>query len=56
MPIDTTGVGIHDSPWQPAYGGTLYQTVGSHGCINTPPAIMTQLYDMVEAGIPVVVF
>lgn len=56
MPIDWTGVGIHDSPWQPAYGGTLYQTVGSHGCVNTPPGIMTQLYDMADLGTPVLVF
>ncbi|MFS6998622.1 L,D-transpeptidase family protein [Carnobacterium maltaromaticum] len=39
MPIDWDGVGIHDSNWQPAYGGNLYLTVGSHGCINTPPGV-----------------
>lgn len=50
MPIDWTGVGLHDSPWQPAYGGTLYQTVGSHGCVNTPPGIMTQLYNTADLG------
>lgn len=56
MPIDWNGVGIHDSPWQPAYGGTLYQTVGSHGCINTPPAVMVQLYEKADLGTPVLVF
>lgn len=26
MPVDWTGVGIHDSDWQPAYGGDLWKT------------------------------
>ncbi len=56
MPIDWTGVGIHDSPWQTAYGGTRYQQYGSHGCINTPPSVMSQLYDAAAVGVPVVVF
>lgn len=56
MPIDWTGVGIHDSDWQPAYGGELWKTVGSHGCINTPPGVMEKLYGMVEVGTPVLVF
>lgn len=55
MPIDWTGVGIHDSNWQPAYGGELWKTVGSHGCVNTPPGVMAKLFDMVEVGTPVIV-
>jgi len=58
MPIDWNGVGIHDSPWQPsgAYGGSSYQSIGSHGCVNTPPGVMAQLFEMVEVGTPVIVF
>lgn len=56
MPIDDTGVGIHDSPWQPQYGGDWYKTHGSHGCINTPPATVAKIFNMVSTGIPVVVF
>ena len=56
VPIDWTGVGIHDSDWQPAYGGDLWKTVGSHGCINTPPNVMKQLYGMIDVGVPVLVF
>ncbi|HRL51024.1 MAG TPA: L,D-transpeptidase, partial [Enterococcus aquimarinus] len=29
---------------------------GSHGCINTPPGVMKELYEMVEVGTPVLVF
>ncbi|WP_261806587.1 L,D-transpeptidase family protein [Lapidilactobacillus luobeiensis] len=56
MPIDTTGVGIHDSSWQPKYGGDWYKTHGSHGCINTPPKVMAQVYALVSTGTPVLVF
>lgn len=56
MPIDWTGVGIHDSNWQPAYGGNLWQTVGSHGCVNTPPGVMAQLFEIADTGTPVIVF
>ncbi|MBO0453679.1 L,D-transpeptidase family protein [Candidatus Enterococcus murrayae] len=56
MPIDKTGVGIHDSDWQYAYGGDLWLYRGSHGCINTPPAKMDELYPILEVGTPVIVF
>ncbi|MGM0237969.1 MULTISPECIES: L,D-transpeptidase family protein [Enterococcus] len=56
MPIDWTGVGIHDSDWQSAYGGSRWLTYGSHGCINTPPGVMSQLFGMVSVGVPVLVF
>lgn len=56
MPIDQTGVGIHDSNWQSAYGGDLWLYRGSHGCINTPPDKMSELYPMLEVGTPVLVF
>lgn len=56
MPIDYTGVGLHDSPWQPKYGGDWYEENGSHGCVNTPPTVMAKLYCLVPAGTPVVVY
>lgn len=56
MPIDKTGVGIHDSDWQYAYGGDLWLYRGSHGCINTPPTKMDKLYPILEVGTPVLVF
>ncbi|MDE6365576.1 MAG: L,D-transpeptidase/peptidoglycan binding protein [Lachnospiraceae bacterium] len=49
-------IGIHDATWRKEFGGEIYQTNGSHGCINTPIEIMTELYDMVELGTPVILF
>jgi len=56
MPVDDTGVGIHDSPWQPQYGGTWYRSHGSHGCVNTPPAKIASVFANVKVGTPVVIF
>jgi len=55
MPVDWTGVGIHDSAWQPAYGGEYWLTAGSNGCVNTPPGVMAELYGMIGIGVPVVI-
>ncbi|WP_125707217.1 L,D-transpeptidase family protein [Lacticaseibacillus porcinae] len=56
MPIDYTGVGLHDAPWQPKFGGDWYKQHGSHGCVNNPVAFMAKLYDAVPLGTPVIVF
>jgi len=56
MPVDDTGVGIHDSPWQPQYGGTWYKSHGSPGCVNTPPSKVGSVYKNVSVGTPVVIF
>ena len=55
MPV-RGNVGIHDANWRSTFGGQIYKTNGSHGCINTPPALMAELYDMVELGTPVIMF
>ncbi|MCM1187732.1 MAG: L,D-transpeptidase/peptidoglycan binding protein [bacterium] len=55
MPVKGA-VGIHDADWRRKFGGEIYKSNGSHGCINTPPDVMAQLYDMVEIGTPVIMF
>lgn len=55
MPVNG-GVGIHDAGWRAKFGGEIYKTNGSHGCINTPVDVMSELYDMAEVGTPVIIF
>lgn len=55
MPVKGN-IGIHDAAWRGKFGGTIYQTNGSHGCINTPRAAMEQLFELAEVGTPVVMF
>lgn len=49
-------IGIHDASWRTEFGGEIYKTNGSHGCINTPTDVMAQLYELVEIGTPVIMF
>ncbi len=55
MPVKGN-IGIHDAAWRSEYGGEIYKSAGSHGCINTPYDAMSDLYEMVEIGTPVVMF
>ena len=50
------GVGIHDAEWRGAFGGNLYQSSGSHGCINTPWANAKTIYENIDAGTPIVCY
>lgn len=49
-------IGIHDASWRNKFGGEIYKTNGSHGCINTPYEAMRTLYENVEVGTPVIMF
>lgn len=48
------GIGLHDAPWQAAYGGNRYLTHGSHGCVNLQYNVASTIYNNVKAGTPVV--
>jgi len=50
------GIGIHDATWQSKFGGQIYLTKGSHGCINSPPALAQKIYDNIDADTPVVCY
>ena len=54
--VDFTGIGIHDTYYRSAYGGDIYKTGGSHGCINTPHEKVKKLYDNLEKGTPVIIY
>lgn len=50
------GIGFHDATWRSKFGGEIYLTAGSHGCINLPVSEAKKIYANVYAGMPVVVF
>ena len=50
------GIGLHDANWRGSFGGTIYKTNGSHGCVNLPPSKTPELYEMVYKGIPVICY
>lgn len=50
-------VGIHDASWRNGkFGGSIYKTNGSHGCINAPLEVAQTLYERVEVGTPVIAY
>lgn len=49
-------VGIHDAKWRSDFGGQIYKTSGSHGCINTPWEQAKVIYENIEIGVPVVCY
>lgn len=50
-------IGIHDASWRNGkFGGTIYKTGGSHGCVNVPPAFAKELFGMIEVNTPVVAY
>ena len=50
------GQGLHDASWRTAFGGNIYQTNGSHGCVNLPPAVAAAIYDNIDTGTPVILY
>ncbi len=56
MPITKDGVGLHDASWRGSFGGNIYIWSGSHGCINLPPSIAGEVYDLVDYDMPIVVY
>lgn len=48
------GIGLHDAPWQAAFGGNRYLTHGSHGCVNLQYDAAQTIFNNVQAGTPVV--
>lgn len=56
MPYNTTvGIGFHDASWRSSFGGEIYKTNGSHGCINMPPEKAADLYSLISTGTAVYV-
>lgn len=49
-------VGMHDASWRTSFGGSLYKSGGSHGCVNLPVKVAKQLYQNIEAGTAVIVY
>lgn len=50
------GVGLHDATWRNKFGGKIYYSNGSHGCINLPKSAAKTIYETISAGYPVIVY
>ena len=50
------GIGLHDANWRSSFGGDIYKSNGSHGCINLPTEAAKLIYETVSVGYPVVCY
>jgi hypothetical protein len=50
------GIGFHDASWRSSFGGSIYKSGGSHGCVNMPYDKAKELFDNVYAGMPVICY
>jgi lipoprotein-anchoring transpeptidase ErfK/SrfK len=48
------GIGMHDANWRGVFGGKIYRTNGSHGCINCPYNVAKAIYNNIEANTPII--
>lgn len=55
MPFNMN-IGMHDASWRNSFGGTIYKTSGSHGCINLPPTKAEEIYTYMDTFFPIVVY
>lgn len=50
------GIGMHDASWRSSFGGSIYKTNGSHGCINLPYSAAKTIYENIAKGMPVLCY
>ncbi len=43
-------LGFHDAQWRDAFGGDIWRTDPSHGCVNMPTDKVAMLYEAVDVG------
>lgn len=49
-------IGMHDATWRRKFGGEVYITNGSHGCINLPLNNAKEIYSYISTGFPVICY
>ena len=50
MPFINNAVALHDATWRYSFGGEIYRTDGSHGCVNLPYEKAAELYGIANVG------
>jgi lipoprotein-anchoring transpeptidase ErfK/SrfK len=54
--IPEEGIGMHDALWRGSFGGSIYMSSGSHGCVNCPYDLANTIYNNIEEGTPVICY
>ncbi|MGL5084702.1 MAG: L,D-transpeptidase family protein, partial [Clostridium sp.] len=49
-------IGLHDASWRNSFGGEIYKSNGSHGCVNLAEYTAKKIFDEIEEGTPIVCY
>jgi lipoprotein-anchoring transpeptidase ErfK/SrfK len=49
-------IGLHDASWRSSFGGQIYKTRGSHGCVNAPKYLAKIIFEYIEEGTPIICY
>lgn len=49
-------IGLHDATWRSSFGGSLFKTGGSHGCVNLPHSVASKIFANIASGTPVLCY
>ena len=55
MPFNNN-IGLHDATWRDEFGGEIFKTNGSHGCVNAPFDAAEVIFNNIQAGMPVICY
>ena len=55
MRFTNGGQGLHDAGWRKSFGGDIYKTNGSHGCVNLQRDVAATIFQYAYVGLPVIV-
>lgn len=50
------GIGLHDATWRSQFGGNIYVSNGSHGCVNLPYKVAEIIFNNIDGNMPIVCY
>ena len=50
------GIGLHDATWRSQFGGNIYVSNGSHGCVNLPYKVAEIIFNNIDGSMPIVCY
>ncbi|WP_288476969.1 peptidoglycan binding domain-containing protein [uncultured Clostridium sp.] len=50
------GIGLHDATWRSQFGGNIYISNGSHGCVNLPYKVAEIIFNNIDGSMPIVCY
>lgn len=57
MAFIKNSIGFHDASWRKGvFGGDIYKTNGSHGCVNMPYNATKMLYENITSDMPIIIY